>query len=71
MLLDDKENNDMEFPSMAANVSLWVVDEMTSLTHKSHAYGLSKAYHFMCLFRWFLEMKHSSQRAHSYEFTLV
>ena len=71
MFWDIKQNNGMEFPSMAAYVSLWVFDGDEFSTHKSHAYGLSKICNFMCIFRLFLEMKPPSHTAHSNEFSLV
>ena len=71
LFLDVKQNNDMEFLTMAANVSLWVVDGDEFLNTQCTCIWLSKACHFMCLFRWFPEMKPSSHRAHSYEFSLV
>ena len=59
----------MEFSSMAANVSLWVVDG--DEFNNTQSTWLSKACHFMCPFTRFLEMKPSSHRAHSYAFSWV
>ena len=53
MFFDTKQNNNMKFPSMAANVALSVVYGDEFFNTKAHAYRLSKVCETLCAYNLF------------------